>query len=175
MKKLVFKQTDPESMWCDTGYDFELEMQELKGVITGNRDYKEYGDNTLIDIIKGNYYDDDLGYDYETFEELKKITGKEYEKWTIRGYNQSDWNYIYLPKENVNHEEIRYIEAMFFGMYDEFYNDSEGSIIITHDVSFKGVKAIKKYIAETIGYKLSEVKIKLFERYKQVAVYSKEM
>ena len=175
MKK-IFKQVDPESMcYCDTGYDFELEMQLLNGVITGNREYNDYGDNILIDIIKGNYYDDDLGYDYNAFEELKKITGKEYEKWIIRGYCQSDWNYIYLPKENVNHEEIRYIEAMYFGLYDEYYNESEGSIIITHDVCSKGVKSIKEYIAKAIGINFKEVKIKLFESYKKVAVYSKEM
>ena len=111
-------------------------------VITGNRDFISLGNEVYIDIIHGDYYDDDLGYSYETLEELKKISGKEWQTKTIVGYSQSDWQDIYFTEE-IKDEMIKTLEAYYFGKIKELVDEEDRcSYYVTDDVFWRGKKAI---------------------------------
>ena len=84
---IKLRQVNPENVWYRFEDEVDFSQYEDKMVIAGNRDFKEYGDSDLIKIVKGNYYDDDetlienedgscyedvIGYDYKTAEELEK-------------------------------------------------------------------------------------------------------
>lgn len=103
---IKLKQTDSE----DISYNFEDEVDfsqyEDKMVIAGNRKFKAFGDDTLIKIVKNEYYNDDetlienedsscyedeIGYNYDTAEELEKVSGKKnWVEGAFSGYGQSD-------------------------------------------------------------------------------------
>ena len=87
----VFTQVDPNRVSnyeLLTGDEIYFDTIDKGGdgiIIGGNNHYNSMGDKTLIDVISGSFHDDELGYDYDVFDELKKITGKEYDSSTIRG------------------------------------------------------------------------------------------
>ena len=135
----------------------EYETEEQKTiVITGNRDFLDFGDKELLDIINNNYYDNDkdengetIGYDYETFEELEKITGKKWDVRTMRGYSQGDWQEIYYVVNEVSEARLDEIENFYFGKVDEFYledGDDSYVVYVPHDITWKGKAAICNYL-----------------------------
>lgn len=124
--------------------------------ITGNRDFIEYGNETAIKIIKGDYYDDTedincepIGYDYEVEEELEKVTGKKWHKTCMCGYSQSEWQYLYYTDE-VPDEVVEFIEDAYMGKLTEFYNSTEDcwGYYVPDSVAWKG----KTVICEYLGY-----------------------
>lgn len=169
-KKVVFEQTPPEEVYLDY-FDFDEELSFVGGCICGNRDLKSFGNEDLISIAMNNYEDDELGYDYEPLEMLKKKTGNEYVKVELCGYCQRDWNYLYLPKESATDEYIDYIESFYFGKVDEYYNEDYFTIPILHSLSWKGPDKIKQVISEETGLSVDEIAIKEFKGYKKVAQY----
>lgn len=162
--KTILKQISPEHVY----YDFEdatgINEEELKYetiVITGNRDFSPMGDKQLIDVINNDYYDDDLtleehedgscdeveiGYDYEKFAELKKLTGKEWEQTTFRGYSQSDWQDVYYAKDEVSADRLEELEAFYMGKVSEFRDDDNCHYHVPDDVVWDGKKAICDYL-----------------------------
>lgn len=68
--------------------------------ITGNRNFRSMGSDTALNIIKGEYHDDELaeevgnGYEYDVIEELNKIMGGDWQKDQLTGYSQGDWQDI---------------------------------------------------------------------------------
>jgi len=169
-KKVVFEQTPPEEVYLDY-FNFDEELSFVGGCICGNRDYKSFGNDDLISIATHNYEDEELGYDYDPLEMLKKKMGKEYVCKELCGYSQSDYNYIYLPKENATEEYIDYIESFYFGKIDEFYNEDWFAIPILHSVTWKGVDKVKEAISIETGLSVDEIAIKIFKGYKQIAQY----
>ena len=139
-------------------YDFEeevcFETNKDNVVICGNWRYKSFGDETLLNIISYDYYDDELGYDYNIFEELEKVTGKKWCSSEIRGYCQSDWNTIYYVEEEVSEERIKELEAYYFGKVDccDCYYEKDGemdySVYIPHYILWEGEKTIAKFLGE---------------------------
>lgn len=139
-----------------TYYDFEdeVELNFDYVAITGNRQFKEFGDQTILDIINGDYYDDDLaettgnGYDYETFEELKKITGFEWTQTTIRGYSQGDWQDVYYVDDpNCDYRaDIENIENFYMGKVDAYLDEDDCRYLVPHDICWKGKEAICNYL-----------------------------
>lgn len=128
----------------------EDEVNYFNLVITGNRDYRSFGDSDLIKIINNDYYDDETAYDYDVFEELKKITGKEWSYSYIRGYCQGDWNIVYyqLDTENID-KVIKFIETFYFGKYSEFVigeDEDQYTDFVPHDVVWNGKKAICEHL-----------------------------
>lgn len=141
-------------------YDFEdcLELDETKVIICGNSHFTKMGDSKLIAIVEGNYYDEDTEYDYETLEELKKVTGKVWEETTLRGYSQSDWQTLYYVVGEVTDDEIEEIENFYMGKVTEFQVEEEGyREFVPDDVVWSGKKAICDYLGlkeeETTIYK----------------------
>ena len=168
---IKLKQTSPENIWYDFENEVDLSQYEDKMVIAGNRDFKEFGDSDLIKITKNDYYDDDetlvenedgscyedvIGYNYETAEELAKVSGKK--NWiesSFRGYSQSDWQKIWYVQDEVSQDELKYMEAFYMGMVSEFYDDEDCGYYVPDYVVWKGKKAICDYL----GFKVDETEI----------------
>lgn len=151
-------------------YDFEdcLELDETKFIICGNSHFTKMGDSKLISIVEGNYYDEDTEYDYETLEELKKVTGKVWEETTLRGYSQSDWQTLYYVVGEVTDDEIEEIENFYMGKVTEFQVEEEGyREFVPDDVVWSGKKAICDYL----GLKEEETTIYEDDGYEKVYKY----
>lgn len=168
MLKTVLKKIPDEELYCSNFEDeyFAEEDVEKKILVYGNRDFREYGDSTLLDVVKGNYYDDDIdpatgeaiGYDYETLPELQKLTGKEWAEYEFKGYSQGDWQDVYYVKDEVSQKRLEYLDAYYMGKYSEYrvfeniggdpqdVDDSEFdySVYVTHDTEWDGKEAICK-------------------------------
>ena len=168
---IKLKQASPE----DISYNFEDEVDfsqyEDKMVITGNRYFEEFGDDDLIKITKNDYYDydetlvenedgscyeDEIGYNYDTAEELEKVSGKKnWVEGTFSGYSQSDWQKIWYVEDEVSQDELKYMEAFYMGMVSEFCDEDDCGYYVPDDVVWKGKKAICDYL----GLKVDETTI----------------
>ena len=106
----------------DMNYSFEdyIDIDKSKIIICGNREFQEIGDKRLLAIVKGDYYDGDTGYNYEILDELKKVTGKVWKTYTMRGYCQGDWQILYYVVDEVTSSEIETIENFYMGKVTEF-------------------------------------------------------
>ena len=168
---IKLKQVDPENVWYDFEDEVDFSQYEDKMVIAGNRDFREFGDSDLIKIVKGDYYDydetlienedgscyeDDIGYDYETAEELAKVSGKKnWVEGTFRGYSQSDWQTIWYVEDEVSQDELKYMENFYMGMISEFCDEDDCGYYVPNNIVWKGKKAICDYL----GLKVDETEI----------------
>ena len=159
---IKLRQVNPENVWYDFEDEVDFSQYEDKMVIAGNRDFKEFGDDDLIKIIKNDYYDDDetlvenedgscyedeIGYNYETAEELAKVSGKKnWVEGTFRGYSQSDWQTVWYVKDEVSQDELEYIEAFYMGKVDELHDEEGVCYYVPDDITWKGKKAICDYL-----------------------------
>lgn len=139
MSQTILRKVPDEDVY----YNFEdfIELDKKRFIICGNDDFRSLGDKKLISIVEGTYYDDEVGYDYETLEELKKVTGKVWEETTIRGYSQSDYQTLYYVDEEVDKEEIEMIENFYMGKVSEFEVEENGDTyheFVPDDVVWKG-------------------------------------
>ena len=76
-------------------------------------------------ICENNMNMEDYKY-YETM--LSIVKGKPYERRCLKGYSQSDWQYIYAPKD-IDKKYFDYIEAIYFGKGNE--------VAISDDLTFE--------------------------------------
>jgi hypothetical protein len=156
----------------DTFYNFEnvLDFDNTRFIICGNPHFEDIGDEKLLSIVKGEYYDDDTEYDYEVLEELKKFTGKEWSEITIRGYCQRDWNTLYYVVDECTDKEIKEIEDFYMGKVTEFDIDDNGEVyrdFIPDDIVWEG----KKSICDYLGLKEEETTIYEDDGYEKVYKY----
>jgi len=161
--KTVLRQVRPESVWYDfedeTNIEHEVENETI--VIAGNRDFKEFGDDTLVKVVKYEYYDYDqtlienedgtcceepIGYDYDVYDELKKLTGKEWDQLTIKGYSQGDWQDVYYAKGEVSDDRLEEIANFYMGKVSEFRDEDNCCYYVPDDAVWKGKKEICDYI-----------------------------
>ena len=168
---IKLKQTNPEYVLYNFEDEVDFSQYEDKMVIAGNRDFKEFGDDTLIKITKNDYYDDDetlienedgscyedeIGYSYDIAEELAKVSGKKnWVEGTFRGYSQSDWQTIWYVEDEVSQDELEYMEAFYMGTVSEFLGEDMCSYFVPDDVVWKGKKASCNYR----GFKVVETEI----------------
>ena len=168
---IKLRQVNPENVWYDFEDEVDFSQYEDKMVIAGNRDFKEFGDDTLIKITKNDYYDDDetlienedgscyeeeIGYNYDTAEELAKVSGKKnWVEGSFRGYSQSDWQKVWYVKDEVSQDELDYMEAFYMGKVSEFSDEDECYYSVPDDVVRKGKKAICDYL----GFKVDETEV----------------
>lgn len=171
MSKTILRKVPDEDVY----YNFEdfIELDKKRFIICGNDDFRSLGDKKLISIVEGTYYDDEVGYDYETLEELKKVTGKVWEETTIRGYSQSDYQTLYYVDEEVDKEEIEMIDNFYMGKVSEFEVKEEGDNDFTYhefvpdDIVWKG----KKSICDYLGLNVDSTTIYKDDGYKKVYKY----
>ena len=168
---IKLRQVNPEDVLYNFEDEVDFSQYEDKMVIAGNRDFKEFGDSDLIKITKNDYYDDDetlienedgscyedeIGYNYETAEELAKVSGKKnWVEGSFRGYSQSDWQKVWYVKDEVSQDELDYMEAFYMGKVSEFSDEDECYYSVPDDVVRKGKKAICDYL----GFKVDETEI----------------
>ena len=168
MSKTILRKVPDEDVY----YNFEdfIELDKKRFIICGNDDFRSLGDKKLISIVEGTYYDDEVGYDYETLEELKKVTGKVWEETTIRGYSQSDYQTLYYVDEEVDKEEIEMIDNLYMGKVSEFEVEEDGDTyheFVPDDVVWKG----KKFICDYLGLNVDSTTIYKDDGYKKVYKY----
>ena len=168
MSKTILRKVPDEDVY----YNFEdfIELDETKFIICGNDYFRSLGDKKLISIVEGTYYDDEVGYDYETLEELKKVTGKVWEETTIRGYSQSDYQTLYYVDEEVDKEEIEMIENFYMGKVSEFEVEEDGDTyheFVPDDIVWEG----KKSICDYLGLNVDSTTIYKDDGYKKVYKY----
>ena len=168
MSQTILRKVPDEDVY----YNFEdfIELDKKRFIICGNDDFRSLGDKKLISIVEGTYYDDEVGYDYETLEELKKVTGKVWEETTLRGYSQSDYQTLYYVDEEVDKEEIEMIENFYMGKVSEFEVEEDGDTyhtFVPDDVVWKG----KKSICDYLGLSVENSKIYEDDGYKKVYKY----
>lgn len=172
MSKIVLRKV-PDEMVCFDIEDFDhnVDLDKERFIICGNNHFRNIGDEKLISIVEGTYYDDEVGYDYETLEELKKVTGKDWTETTLRGYSQGDWNTLYYVDEEVDKEEIEVIENFYMCKVSEFKVDEgdgyEYRTFVPDDIVWKG----KKYICEYLGLKVEDTTIYEDDGYEKVYRY----
>ena len=147
MSQTILRKVPDEDVY----YNFEdyIEVDKKRFIICGNDDFRSVGDKKLISIVEGTYYDDEVGYDYETLEELKKVTSKVWEETTLRGYSQSDYQTLYYVDEEVDKEEIEMIENFYMGKVSEFEVEEDGDTyhtFVPDDVVWEGKKSICDYL-----------------------------
>ena len=148
MDEIILRKVPDENVY----YDFEdlMELDKTKYIICGNDDFQSMGDTKLISIVEGTYYDDEVGYDYETLEQLKKVTGKDWTETTLRGYSQSDWQILYYIVDDSTIEELETIENFYMGKVIEFtVDEGDGDIyhdFVPDDIVWKGKKSICEYL-----------------------------
>jgi hypothetical protein len=171
MDKIVLRKVPDEDI--DYYFEDEVEVDETRFIICGNDHFRDIGDELLVSIVEGNYYDEELGYGYKILEELKKVTGKVWEEYTMRGYSQSDWQTLYYVTDEVDDEEIEVIENYYMGKVSEFIvieNDDEEYLyrtFVPDDVVWKG----KKSICEYLGLNEEETTIYEDDGYEKVYKY----
>ena len=168
MSQTILRKVPDEDVY----YNFEdfIELDKKRFIICGNDDFRSLGDKKLISIVEGIYYDDEVGYDYETLEELKKVTGKVWEETTLRGYSQSDYQTLYYVDEEVDKEEIEMIENFYMGKVSEFEVEEDGDTyneFVPDEVVWKG----KKSICDYLGLSVDNTKIYEDNGYKKVYKY----
>jgi hypothetical protein len=168
MSKVVLRKVPDEDVYYN--FDEEIELDKTKYIICGNSHFRNIGDEKLISIVEGTYYDDEVGYDYETLEELKKVTGKVWEETTLRGYSQGDWNTLYYVVDDSTIEEIETIENYYMGKVSEFEVEEDGDTyheFVPDDVVWEG----KKSICDYLGLKEVETTIYKDDGYEKVYKY----
>ena len=148
MNEIILRKVPDEYVYCN--FEDYIDLDKTKYIICGNSDFQSMGDTKLISIVDGTYYDDEVGYDYETLEQLKKVTGKDWTETTIRGYSQSDWQTLYYIIDDSTIKEIETIENFYMGKVTEFVVD-EGDDCVYHDfvpddIVWKGKKSICEYL-----------------------------
>ena len=168
MSQTILRKVPDEDVY----YNFEdfIELDEKRFIICGNDDFRSLGDKKLISIVEGTYYDDEVGYDYETLEELKKVTGKVWEETTLRGYSQGDYQTLYYVDEEVDKEEIEMIENFYMGKVSEFEVEEDGDTyneFVPDDVVWEG----KKSICDYLGLSVDSTTIYVDDGYEKVYKY----
>ena len=151
MSKTILTKVPDENMYFDSeDFDSYVDFDKERFIICGNSHFQNMGDKELISIVEGTYYDDEVGYDYETLEELKKVTGKVWEETTLRGYCQSDWQTLYYVIDDSTVEELEMIETFYMGKVTEFKVDEgdgyEYREFVPDDIVWKGKKSICEYL-----------------------------
>lgn len=159
MFKTIVKKVPDEDVYYN--WDDELDLTEVKNdiVILGDRHYVVFGNDTPLDIVKGDFYDDDLdengeviGYDYETLPELDKICGGDWEETELRGYSQGDYCKVYYNKEKVSQGLLKELDIYIMGKVDEYTvqesedEDDRYCVFIPHDVCWDGKEAICNFL-----------------------------
>ena len=101
------------------------EILERYGLIKERAAYTESELNEWVSLFNLTQYHDSC--DEEIFlPALQLMTGKVYNRLTIRGCCQGDWQYIVYPLDDWTMDEIRAFEAEYFNTGSEWLVDEDG-------------------------------------------------
>ena len=181
MGKVIIKRVPDENVYYDWNDQIDLTEEKNDLVIVGDRHYIMFGESTQVDIVKGDYYDDDIdpetgeaiGYDYDIIPELNKVCGGDWDYTEFKGYSQGDWCGVWYNKNKVSEGLLYELEVYIMGKVDEYTvqeSDDEDDVyhvLIPHDVCWKGKKAICEYL----GIKSDDAVVYEDDGYKKVYNY----
>ena len=112
---------------------------------------------------------------------LSIVTGKKWAYGTIRGYCQSDWQYIFYPVDEWNKEALTRFETEYFNTGTEWviHDDDEETepespedvIGFTMYCTSWNDEGIKQEIAEATGCKIEDIVLYEFDGYTRTAKY----
>ena len=171
----VFEQEDPS--WSDISWYFEDDGLNGKDggyglFIIGNNDYKpflytgKYGEESIRDAYEES--DDDK----EFIAKLKEITGKDYARYSLTGYSQSDWQNAYYPVGEFSKEWLDEISDAYFGNFSSFYDTTEdvgGYLVFDSDR-----RNVKDVLSELSGVPVENIKVRKITGYHTVPDYMEE-
>lgn len=88
---------------------------------------------------------------------MSLFTGLNWEKATITGYCQGDWQYIYYPTEIYNSEDIKAFNYLYFGMHMDYCASYKGNTCWYQFNDYEELDDIKKWIASDYGVSIKNV------------------
>lgn len=162
--------------------DDEVTYKNAREVIEDyfpRKDEKPYNDSeikTLSDAVL-NFADTCTQDDEDEiiFEILRLWRGQEWEKRTICGSAQSEWNTIYYKKSEWSKESLERIEAEYFNTGDEwlvrFSDQEEDDCEYSQYTTAWNDDGIKKEIADDAGVLPEEVQLEKFSGWARSATY----
>lgn len=163
--KIYAKQVPPEYQ----GWPFDhITIEEMyPGVILhGNRDYNSHTTPEFDAIIER------FDGEKRILRALHLVTGKRYEKRTIRGYCQGDWQEVYFPIDDYSPEAIRELEIEYFNLGTEWVitsaDDPDGFSVYCYGTSHD---EIKKEIADAAGVNPENITMYEFTGWSRSAEY----
>lgn len=160
--KIIAKQVPPE--YQDSNFDPEC----WPGVIFhGNRDYHSRTTPIFESIIERFYTEKHI------LRALYFMTGKKYERHTIRGCCQRDWQDIYYPAADYSRDSLEYLEIEYFNLGTEWVitsaEDPDGYGLYCYATD---TDAIRAEIADATGENPENVILQTFTGWKRLPEYT---
>lgn len=135
---IIAKQVPPEYQ----GWPFDhIDIQEAyPGIILhGNRDYNNHTTPVFDSII------DRFDGEKRILRALHLMTGKRYEKRTIRGCCQGDWQEVYYPVADYTRESLDTLETGYFNLGTEWNitteEDPDGYYMYCYEYGADAIRA----------------------------------
>lgn len=163
--KIIAKQVPPE--WQTWPFESIGISEAWPGIIMhGNRDYNSHT-TPEFDAI------------YDRFDGEKRIlralhlmTGKRYEKCTIRGFCQGEWQDVYFPLADYNRNDIDILEIEYFNLGSEWNITTEEDPDGYYKYCYKyGADAIRAEIASAEGTTPENVVLLEFDGWSRAPKY----
>lgn len=153
------------------------ELKDILEIFNGygllkNKDIKTI--KKLMPIIINNY--DEIRHRYKEEEIiiafLSAEMGCKYERDTICGSFQRDWQYIYYPIDEYSKKSIRQIEMEYFNTGSEWFIYEEEEMLFSMYCYSWQAEDIKDEIAAEVGEPVENIDFQKFTGYTQVATYA---
>lgn len=133
-------------------------------IIHGNRDFNSYTTPEFDAII--NRFDGEK----RILRALHLVTGKRYERRTIRGYCQGDWQTIYYPISDYSRDALDALEIEYFNLGTE-WTISDGDDEYNAYCYKSGTEEIRKEIADIAEVNPADVILHQFAGWIRTANY----
>ena len=102
---------------------------------------------------------------------LHLVTGKRYEKRTIRGSCQSDWQDIYYPADDYTRDMLYILETEYFNTGSEWIVDPDGENVSVYAHSWNN-DGIRAELADAIGTTPENITLLAFSGWSRSAEYA---
>jgi hypothetical protein len=159
--KIIAKQVPPE--YQESPFQLYGWMDMWPGVIIhGNRWYNSHTTPEFDAIY--NRFDGEK----RILRALHLVTGKRYEKHTIQGTCQSDWQEVYFPVADYTPELLRMLEVEYFNLGSEWIINDDWSM---YCYSWNN-DGIRKEIADAAGTTPENVILQAFTGWKRTPEYA---
>jgi hypothetical protein len=158
--KIYAKQVPPEFQ------DSHFEPENWPGIIFhGNRWYNSHTTPEFDAIY--NRFDGEK----RILRALHLLTGKRYEKRTIRGSCQGDWQEIYYPVAEYTRESLNVLEIEYFDTGSEWAVNVDGCDVYIYTYEWNSEK-IKEELAAAVGVKPENMILYSFSGWKRTPEYT---
>lgn len=162
--KIYAKQVPPE--WQTYPFDYIDIQDAFPGIILhGNRWYNSHTTPEFDAII------DRFDGEKRILRALHLVTGKRYEKRTIRGSCQGDWQYVYYPVADYTREALDILETEYFNTGTEWIIDPDGDNVSVYAHGWNNDQ-IRAELAAAVGVKPEDIILQAFTGWKRTPEYT---